>query len=251
MKTNVSLISALAVLAVSSAMAQTTYLGSGTATGTTADGNGFSSVVINNTASTISFTLNTTAPMASYIFYSIEIQHIGQAGSGYMGFANPWGPSIGISTGENAMINTYGTGASALTYSGSWTQNASVSYDAGGTGSAFATMTFPLSSLGLNVGDSFYFDVISTYTSQPNGFGQAAYGALDNPGYPAESDNLYMPWNPNGYASYYDSATASGSTFGTGTTLYTVGPVPEPATFSLLGLGALIMIRAMAKRKVD
>lgn len=223
-----------------------TYPGPGVAVGTTADGNAFSSVVVNNTASTISFTLNTTANMASYIFYAIEIQHIGQAGSGDMGFSNPWGPSIGISSGVNALINTFGSGASALTYNGSWTQNASGPYAAGGTGTPSAMMTFSLGSLGLSVGDSFYFDVISTYTTQPNGFGQAAYGVLDNTTYVPESDGLYQPWNPNGYASYYDSATSPNTTFGTDATKYTV--VPEPGTCTLLGLGVLVMIRRVARR---
>ena len=129
---------------------------------------GIGSVNINNTANTISFTINSTQPMASYIFYAIEIQRIG-APIGDTGLVNPWGPRIGISTGENALINTYGTDATALTYNGSWATGPSVSYAAGGTGSTFATMTFALSDLGLNVGDSFYFDVVSTYTSGTRG----------------------------------------------------------------------------------
>lgn len=224
-----SIIAAL-TLAMLPAKAQVTYPGPGVADGTTADGNGITSVVINNDANNIIFTINSSAAQASYIFYAIEIQHIGQAGSGDTGLFNPWGPAIGISTGENALINTYGTGASALTYSGgTWTQNASASYTAGGTGSTFSQITLPLTSLGLSAGNSFYFDVISTYTSIQNGYPQAAYGALDNTGYLPESDGLYQPWNPNGHQSFYDSATSSGSTFGTAATMYTVQPVPEPA----------------------
>ncbi|HEU5396087.1 MAG TPA: hypothetical protein VFV81_02900 [Verrucomicrobiae bacterium] len=249
MKTILSSLSLLA-LVVFSARAQTTYTGTGDALGSSVnDGAGISSVVVNNTASDITFTINSTQAQASYIFYAIELQVIGQAANGDTGHLNPWGPEIGISTGENALINTYGTGATALTYSGgSWVAGPSVSYDAGGTGSTFATMTFSLSSLGLNVGDSFYFDVISGYTSQQNGYGQAAYGALDNTGYPAESDGLYQPWQPNGYASYYDSATATGTTFGTSATQYTVQPVPEPATCSLLGCAALFAVRRLFRR---
>ena len=199
--------------------AATTYLGPGTANGTGAnDGAGISSVVIGNTASNITFTINSSQPMASYIFYTIQIQKVGQGGSGYAGFSNPAGPQLGISTGVNALINTYGTGATPLTYNGGWLQGSGRNYDAGGTGSTFAHMTFSLSELGLQMGDSFYFDVVSSYT---NPQGQAAFGALASTGYPAESDGLYTPWN---LTSHYDSATDANSTFNSGATVYTVAP---------------------------
>jgi hypothetical protein len=182
--------------------------------------------------------------MASYIFYSIELQIVGQAGSGYTGFANPWGPQVGISSGENALINTYGTGATPGIYSGSWAMGSGVSYAAGGTGTDSATITLPLSSLDLSVGNSFYFDVVSSYTSPG---GQAAYGALDNTGYLPESDNNYTPWDGT---SYYDSATSSGTTFGSPATLYTVQSVPEPATYALMGLGVLTMIQRGVRQKI-
>ncbi len=142
MKTTASLISALAVLAVSSAMAQITYPGTGDALGNSpADGAGFNSVVVNNDASTISFTINSTQAQASYIFYAIELQIIGQAGSGYTGFADPFGPAVGISSGENALIDTFGTGATPFTYSGSRVAGSAVSYAAGGTGTTSATIS--------------------------------------------------------------------------------------------------------------
>jgi hypothetical protein len=230
----------LLTLAVPSVNAQSTFTGPGVADGSApADGGAISSVAVNNTASTITFTVNSTQPMASYIFYTIEIQ---SAGGGYTGLSNPWGPAVGISTGENALINTYGTGASALTYSGgTWTQNASASFDAGGTGSSFATMTFSLSSLGLSIGSSFNFDVVSSYTTPG---GQAAYGALDNTTYLAESDNSYQPWLGS---NNYDSATATGSTFSS--TTYTIQSVPEPGVCASLGLGGLILFRRVLGRK--
>ena len=249
MKT-VSFVSSIIValtLAMLPAKATQTFTGTGNSLGgSLADGAGISSVVVNNDANNITFTINSSQAQASYIFYAIELQIVGQAGSGYTGFNNPWGPSIGISTGENALINTYGTGGTPGIYSGgSWAMGSGISYAAGGTGSTFSTITVPLGSLGLSVGNQFYLDVVSTYTTQPNGFGQAAYGALDSvTGYPAESDGLYQPWNPNGYASYYDSASAgaSGSTFGTAATLYTVVGVPEPPACALLGLGSLFLV---------
>ena len=214
-----------------------TYTGPGTSLGSSMnDGAGISSVMVNNDANNITFTINSSNPMASYIFYTVELQIVGQAGNGDTSLLNPWGEHIGISTGVNSLINTYGSGASALTYSGgTWTQNGpGLPYAAGGTGFNFATMTFALSSLGLNVGDSFHFDVVSSYA---NPGGQAGYGALASTGYPAESDNSYQPWLGS---NYYDSATDATSTFNNGATLYTV--VPEPATLALVGVGGLLLV---------
>jgi PEP-CTERM motif len=222
---------ALAVLPADAA----TYIGPGTSLGASlGDGAGISSVNVGNTASTISFTINSSAPQAAYIFYGIELQIVGQAGNGYTGFSNPFGPAIGISSGENALVDTYGNGATPYLYSGGWVAGTSVSYTAGGTGATFSSITVPLSSLGLSVGNSFYFDVVSTYAASSDGGPQAAYGALDSTGYPAENNNSYVPYDNN---TYYDSATDATSTFNTGASLYTVASVPEPATWTLLGLG--------------
>lgn len=245
MKTLLAMTSAITGLALTALSGEAaTYTGPGVADGTTADGDGIASVVVNNDANNISFTINSTQAQASYIFYAIEIQTVGQAGSGYTGFANPFGPAVGISSGENAVIDTYGTGATPYTYNSGWLAGASVSYAAGGTGDTFATITLSQSSLGLNVGESFYFDVVSSYTSQSDGGPQAAYGALDNTGYLPESDGAYAPYN--GLA-HYDSATSAGTTFGSATE-YTIQSVPEPTTLGLFGLGGLFMLRGLARR---
>lgn len=231
-----TVIAALA-MAVLPAKATQTFLGTGNVNGGGAvDGAGISSLVVNNDANNITFTINSTQAQASYIFYSIELQIIGQAGSGDTSLVNPWGENVGISTGENAVVNTWGTGATPGTFSGGiWTMGAGGSYVAGGTGSTFATMTVPLSSLGLVVGNSFYVDVVSSYASPG---GQSAYGALDNTSWPAETDNSYQPWLGS---NHYDSATDAGGTiFGTVATMYTV--IPEPVTSALLGMGTLIIL---------
>jgi PEP-CTERM motif len=246
MKTLCSIASIISGLALIESPAQaTTYLGTGDALGTSpADGAGISSVVVNNSGNNISFTINSTQTQASYIFYAIEIQTIGQAGNGYTGFSNPFGPAVGISSGENAVIDTYNTGATPYSYSSGWLAGPSVSYAAGGPGNAFSTITVPLSSLGLNVGDSFYFDVVSGYTAWANGGPQAAYGTLDNTGYLPESDGNYQPYNN---ASHYDSATSAGTTFGTSATEFTIQGVPEPATYALMALGLLGTVRQLRR----
>ena len=247
MKTVCCIGSVLAGLAITGLPANaTTYLGTGDALGTSpADGAGISSVVVNNDANNITFTINSTQPQASYIFYGIEIQTIGQAGSGYTGFANPFGPAVGISSGENAVIDTYGTGATPYTYNGSWVAGSTVSYAAGGTGSTFATITVPQASLGLTLGSSFYFDVVSTYTAYANGGPQAAYGALDNTGYLPESDGNYQPYDGT---AHYDSATSAGTTFGTAATEFTIQAAPEPSTYALMGLGVVGAIGRVMRR---
>jgi hypothetical protein len=247
MKTILSVASILAAVALAMlpAKAQTTYIGPGTANGGGGNGEAISSVVVANTASTITFTINSTANESAYVQYYILMQYVGQGASGSTalfhsaGALNNWGPSLGISTGENAFAATWNTGASADTYSGGvWTQNAAVSYDSGGTGFNHVTFTLPLSSLGLSLGSQFYFDVVSSY---PNAVGQSAYGALDSVGgYPAETDNAYTPWNGT---SAYDAATdAAGTKFGTAASLYTVAPIPEPTTLVLLGGGLILLV---------
>ncbi|HLX71644.1 MAG TPA: hypothetical protein VKV04_18685 [Verrucomicrobiae bacterium] len=240
MKTLPRLATAFAATALSITLAHATvYTGPGVADGSAAnDGGAISSFDINNTASTITFTINSTGPMASYIFYSIELQY---GPGGDTSLMNPWGPHVGMSTGVNALVNTYGTGASALTYGGGvWTQNGpGQNFDSGGAGSSFAAMTFSLSSLGLSAGETFNFDVVSSYTANPGG--QAAYSALDNAGYLPESDNSYMPWLGS---NFYDSSTSSGSTLNS----YTITAVPEPNLAALFGLGGLVMARVWRRK---
>jgi len=240
-----SVIAALTMAALP-AKAQQTYLGPGTANGGGGNGEGISSVVVNNTASDITFTINTSAAQSAYVQYYILLQYVGQGASGSTalfnsaGALNGWGPSLGISTGENAFAATYNTGATPAYYSGgAWHQGSGVSYDAGGTGSTFVKFTLPLAGLGLSVGSSFYFDVVSSY---PNSAGQSAYGSLLS-NYPAETDNSYHDYTPGQNA--YDAATDAGGAatkFGTAASEYTVAGVPEPATCALLGFGSLLML---------
>ncbi len=253
MKTIVSLTSVLAALALAALPAKAaTYTGTGSALGGGGNGEGISSVVVNNTASTITFTINSSAAQSAFVQYYVLMQYVGQGASGSTalfnsaGALNSWGPSLGISTGMNAFAATFNTGASGETYSGGiWSNNQSVSYDAGGTGSTFNTFTLSLSSLGLSAGTSFYFDVVSSY---PNAAGQSAYGALDSiGGFPAETDGSFHQFTPGQNA--YDAATdASGTKFGTAASMYTVVAVPEPATLALLSGGAILLLAGRRNR---
>ena len=246
MKIILSVTSALAALALITlpAKAQVTYWSQngGWVNGGYADGSGIGSVVVNNTASDITFTIYTTQPMNTYPQYFVLMQYVGQGGSGSAALLNSahalngWGPSLGISSGENAFLATWngGGGASAETYSGgTWQNNGAVTY-AGGPGNSFVTITAPLSSLGLSVGSQFYFDVVSSYSPAT---GQSAYSALDTLANPKETDGLATPWNGT---SAYDAATdAGGTTFGTAASLYVV---PEPTTLALLSGGVIFLL---------
>jgi len=250
MKTIISVTSVLAALtlAMLPAKAQVTYFATGNFDGSGADGKAISDAVVNNDASTITFTIDSSQTMASWIFYAIDIQIVSEAGSGSTVLSNPiWAgsPTLGISTGMNSVLNDNGGTMGAYTYSGgTWTQNAAGAVTSGGTGFNTVTMTVPLSSLGLSVGDSFYFDVVSSYTAWSDGGPQSAYGALDSvSGYPAETDSSWTPWNGT---SSYDSATdAGGTTFGTPASEYTV--IPEPTTLALLS-GGVILLLAQRRR---
>jgi hypothetical protein len=257
MKTHIIPVLTVLALATLPATAQQTYLGTGDSDGPSAwqDGAGITEVDINNTANNITFTIDSNDPQASWIFYAVEIQQVGLGGSGYSGFANPYGPAVGISTGVNAVLDTVGNSSglsgNAYTFGNSSTPTSSLwipSFVPGGTASSFS-ITVPLSSLGLAVGNSFYFDVVSSYTSPA---GQAAYGSLDASGWLPESDNNWAPWNGT---SYYDSvlgiSNGNDTDFGTAASEYTVVGVPEPATCVLMGMGALAMIRRSLRRNVQ
>jgi hypothetical protein len=259
MKKIISIISVIAalVLVTTSGKAQITIVSpnNGWVNGGWSYGSGIVSATVNNNANDITFTINTFQPMASWIMYAVQIQIVGQAASGATALSNPlWmsggGPAMGISSGENAVLNfndaggvngnNNNAGAAAYKYvAGNWVAGPGVLYSAGGAGSVFATATVALSDLGLSVGDSFYFDVVSTYSSWSGSYPQSAYGALDPTQNPKLIDGSATPWNPSG-ATYYDSATDAGGTiFGTAASKYTV--VPEPGTLALLGGGFVFL----------
>jgi hypothetical protein len=218
----------------------TVYPGSGNADGGGSNGTAISSVAVTNDNNNISFTINTTQPLASYVFYEVELQIAGQPIGDTSLTNNPYtAPNVGISSGVNSLLDTYFNymqgGYDSYTWSAGWNHTGGTQFSAGGVGDTYATLTVPLSQLGLSIGSSFLFDVVSSYT---NPTGQSAYGALDSTGYPAETDGSYKPYLGT---NDYDSATDASSTFNSGASLYTVAAVPEPASFGLLCLSGLML----------
>jgi PEP-CTERM motif len=210
-----------------------------------------STVAVTNDASNIYFTinLNTAAsigPSANhYANYEVGIQEGGGAGgqtaingtfgTGNPAAGNPYGNAVGISSGENYFIgsflagSTYSGGAQLYGYSSvtGWNQvGSNATLTQVNTGTPSLSFAFPLSALGLSAGNSFNFDVWTTFGSP-----QSAYDALDNNG------------EGPGAAPYsggtYDSATVPGSVLAA----YTVTAVPEPASMALLAGGGLMMLR--------
>src|ERR1035441_7925529 len=169
------LIGAVAGLAIASGASASVY------TDATGDNYGgpevdLASVVITNDASNITFQINMN-PGADigtnhYGNYEMGIQVGGGAGgqtaingtfgTGNPAAGNPYGNSVGISTGENLFIGSflgnpgvYAGGAQLYSYSsvGGWSQVGSTAPSTEVyTGSPSSTFTFPLSALGLSIG---------------------------------------------------------------------------------------------------
>ena len=212
-------------------------LTAGAATYTDATGDNYgpaevdiSSATVTNDASNLIITLNltNTATISQYPNYLVGIQIgsgaggqtlINSTGSG-VNAGNPWGKTVGISSGENFCIAVYPNGpswsgaAALFQYSSAtgWSQ-------VGGTtpitevasGAPSIKFSVPLTALGLSAGNSFKFDVWSTYGAPG---GQGAYDALDS--------STQAAGAPASGAAY-DSATAVGSTLATYTVLAASG----------------------------
>ncbi|HEX3359079.1 MAG TPA: hypothetical protein VHS31_19015 [Tepidisphaeraceae bacterium] len=138
----------------------------------------------------------------------------------------PYGNAVGISTGMNFFIgsflgdratnNTFDGGAQVYQYSSTtgWaTVGAQATATEVFTGAPSSTFSFPLSSFGLTAGNSFKFDLWTTFGSP-----QSAYDALDNPNLPPGT----APFS----GGTYDSATAAGSTL----SVYTVTAASLPGS---------------------
>jgi len=212
------------------------------------------SVTITNDATNLFVTVNvnpvlndgttpTNIPTNNFTRYDMGFRVTSplQPNGGNTTLTEPFGQSMGISTGQhynlegwangNAVPSTLGGYALNHWNGASWDNTLNSSSDTVfATGKSFVV---PLASLGLAGGGTFFFDVWTTF-SGTNG----AYDALDNPTLPPQ------PFNPGLVP--YDSATAPGSLFGTAAYQYTV-VVPEP--ISIAGLGLVGVVAVIRRRR--
>lgn len=222
-----------------------------------------SNVVVTNDASNITFQINlnpsaSIGPTGSAYFanYELGVQVGGGAGgqtainatygTGDPTAGNAYGSAVGISSGENFFVGTYldgpsySGGAQLYSYStaSGWAQigsTAPITEIYSGTPSV--AFTFSLASLGLSPGNTFNFDVWTTFSG-----GQGAYDALDNTTGTPNSGGL-APYSGGSY----DSATASGSTLAS----YTVAAVPEPSAIILGAMGGFGLLALCTRRRAS
>lgn len=213
-----------------------------TYTDSTGDGGGstfldITSVDVNNTATVLSFKINVTGDPSNagnnWGTFLIGIDAV--AGGGNINGTGGWGKDIQMSVGGmdyfvGCWLNNGAppagdelhnwTGSAWGLVTAVW--NANPFNISAALDTSSVTISFDIAAIGLSAGNSFNFDVYSSANDN------TAVDALDNPA--AQNFNN----NP------YDTGAAVNS--------YTIQAVPEPATWTLLGLGALIFIRRVIRR---
>lgn len=231
MKRHLALIVGIVSLGVAQAGA-TTYndsvgdLGGG-ATATILD---ITSVEVNNTATDLIFKINLSGDPVATDWGKYLIGIDSTAGGDPTG--DGWNRPIGMSGGMDYWLGSwadFGNGAETYNWNGSAWNLLNATYGTPG-GLSFSkdtssvTIIYPFASLGLSVGNSFLFDV---YTSGGTGT-DSAIDALANPGVTVAN------WGDN-----YNSGSLVVS--------YTL--IPEPTAAALLGLGSLIFIGRLVRRR--
>ncbi|MEY3142043.1 MAG: hypothetical protein RLY21_536 [Planctomycetota bacterium] len=191
------------------------------------------SLEVSNTATDVMFklTVNSGASFSpDWGKYMIGIAGGGASSSN----GNGWGRPINMDSANGGMTRWIGSwvdgGGGAQLWSsasGSWIEtNATYSGNFGGFSIVGNTVTYTVSlaSLGLNVGDTFYFDAYSS----GGGGGDGAIDALANPG--------------QSVANWGDIYTSGGSN-----PIFSYTVVPAPAAFAVLG--AFGLVRGRRSRK--
>jgi hypothetical protein len=191
----------------------------------THDGNAnldITSVEVTSTTTNITFTVNLRGSIASpsdWGTYLVGISTNSSTGD-TAAAGNPWGRQVSMAEGMDAFIGSWvngGGGFQPWVFNGSsWSQNGQNAVSLSSNSVSFTTT---LSSLGLSAGQTIQFDVYSTGSQGNPGANDAA----------ARSTQASSGWDvayqtPNGQA-----------------LSYTI--VPEPAALSLLGLGAVALLR--------
>jgi hypothetical protein len=191
------------------------------------------SMEVANTLSDITFTLTVNGDIATTDWGNFMIG-IATGNSAGTATGNGWARPINLNSpvgGMNYWIGSWvngGGGSQLWNYNGtSWEGPDALSgFSLNAGAQSTITYTATLASLGLSVGNTFYFDAYST----GGGGGDGAIDALANP-------NVSV----TGWGDTYTSSTTEDS--GLGLNSYTV--VPEPGTMALMGLGvaALSVLR--------
>lgn len=189
------------------------------------------SLEVTNTATDIVFklTVNGSVNATDWGKFMIGIAQGGAVASNGNGWNRPINmdaPNGGMTRWIGSWVDGGGGAENRVFSGGSWSL-AGATYSSNFGGFAFAgnqvTYTMSLSSLGLNVGDTFYFDAYSS----GGGGGDGAIDALANS-------------NPS-VANWGDSYTSTGSN------LFSYTVVPAPAAFAVLG--AFGLVRGRRSRK--
>jgi hypothetical protein len=179
------------------------------------------SVEVNNTATDLIFKINLVGDIQATDWGNYMVAIDSAPGGDASG--NPWIRPISMPSGMDYWLGSWVNGGGGLQlwdYTGSWNGPTTT----GVTIEQFAvTLTTPLSSLGLSVGNTFNFDV---YTSGSGG-GDSAVDALANP------SQSIADW-PGPYSS---------------TTTFSYTVIPEPSTLTLVGLACLALVGHLARRR--
>jgi hypothetical protein len=211
----------LLALAVSPAMA-TIYADSTGETISSANID-IASVEITNNATDIFFNINLNGSIVTpndWGNYMVGIDSV--VGGDTAG--NAWVRPISMSSGMDYWLGSWvngGGGSQLWSFSGSWAQQNTVGVTIGSQSFSFSQS---LASMGLSAGNSFTFDVYSSGT----GSGDGAIDAVANP------NQTIANWPDN-----YNS--------GANVFTYTVTPVPEPASLTILALGSLLAWRRVMR----
>lgn len=231
---------AVLVVGAFAATANATNYGDSVGDTFTGAGGGILDIVsaeVTNDASNITFklTLNNDVNATDWGKYMLALDT--PAGSGDPG-GNGWGRPISQPSGMNYWLGSWvdsGAGVQTFAYSGSWNMTQANGPFAGPGGTPASspdvsvsavgntvTIVASLASLGLSPGNIVFFDA---FTSGGGG-GDSAIDSLANPNQSVNDWGVPYSFGP-----------------GTNAPELTYLVVPEPATLSLIGLGALALIR--------
>jgi hypothetical protein len=186
------------------------------------------SVLVNNDGTTLTFTINLAGNPQNNNWYNYYVgisRNLFGGVGGNFNAAGGYGKNIQMSSGGmDYVLASYPAfaGYDLKTWNGSsWNQASGVASE----NTTSVTIPVALSSLGLSPGDTFKFDVWASTSG-----GDTVLDAL--------SDGASRSWNSDPF-----------DTGGNGLS-YTVA-IPEPATLSLFGIAALVIVRRRNRLSVD